>query len=103
MKTDEKNAVEVHLLKACGFHSATPQYKLIQRLFKDGELLFTDVNYDDLVSLRKELWFLRFECGMRFDRIMITPDIIVKYYENVMGLQPISSDFNLNIQIKKDE
>lgn len=103
MITDKKNAVEAHLLKSCGFHSATPQYKLINRLFKDDELLFTDVNYDDAVSLRKELWFLKFECGMRYDRIIITDDVVMKYYVNVMDIQSISSDINLRSQIKGDE
>lgn len=88
MITDEKNAVEAHLLKACGFHPATPQYKLIERLFKDDELQFIHVSYDEAVSLRKELWFLRFECGMRFDRIIITDDIVMNYYEIVMAGKP---------------
>lgn len=99
MKTDEKNAVETHLLKACGFHSATPQYKLIQRLFKDNELNFTDVDYNEAVSLRKELWFLKFECGMQFDRILITDEIVMKYYENVMGRKSESDESNLKSKL----
>ena len=30
MNTNEKNAVEKHLLKACGFHPKSREYKLIQ-------------------------------------------------------------------------
>jgi len=92
METTEKNAVQAHLLKACGFHPATPQYKLIQRLFDQEELLFQDVGYDDGVSLRKELWFLKFECGMRWDKIIITEETIIKYYVTVMGLTPESRE-----------
>jgi hypothetical protein len=86
MTTKEKNAVEEHLLKACGFHSATKQYKLIQLLFKIGELDFVSVDRDDAIDIRKQLWFLHFECAMRWDRIILTDEPIIKYYENVMGL-----------------
>ena len=95
MKTDEKNAVEAHILKACGFHSTTPQYKLIQQLFNYNEVLFKDVNYDEAVSLRRELWLLQFECAMKFDRILITDEIVMKYYENIMGLKSESDESNL--------
>lgn len=99
MKTDEKNAVEAHILKACGFHSTTPQYKLIQRLFKYNEVLFKDVNYDEAVSLRRDLWLLQFECAMKFDRILITDEIVMKYYENIIGLQSESDESNLKSKL----
>lgn len=87
MNIDEKNAVEQHLLKVCGFHSASREYKLIQKLFKDEELDFIVVNRDDAIQIRKELWFLHFECQMRWNKVILTDDAIVKYYENVMGLK----------------
>lgn len=86
MTTKEKNAVEEHLLKKCGFHQTTKQYKLIQLLFKKDELDFLSVNYDDAIHLRKELWFLGFECGMRWNKIIISEDMMIKYYETVMGM-----------------
>ena len=88
METTEKNAVQAHVLKACGFHPATPRYKLIQRLFTEEELVFQDVGYDEAVTLRKELWFLKCECGMRFNKIIITDEVFFKYYVDVMGLTP---------------
>ena len=88
METNEKNAVEAHVLKSFGFHPATPKYKFLERLFKDGELIFNEVGYDDAVSLRKELWLLKFECGMRFNKIIITEEAYFKYYVDVMGLIP---------------
>jgi len=84
MNIDEKNAVEQHLLKVCGFHSASREYKLIQKLFKDEELDFIVVNRDDAIQIRKELWFLHFECQMRWNKVILTDDAIVKYYENVI-------------------
>lgn len=107
MKTNEKNAVEAHVLKAFGFHPATPKYKLLERLFKDEELIFEEVGYDNAVSLRKELWLLQFECGMRFNKIIVNDEVYFNYYVNVMGLIPRpqesgniiydeSSNYNLN-------
>lgn len=87
MTTKEKIAVEEHLLVASGFKNTTRGYKLIQRLFKSGELDFMWVNRDDAIELRKGLWFLGFECGMRWNKIIITDDAVVKYYEKVMGLK----------------
>lgn len=88
MTTNEKNAITAHVLKAFGFHPATPKYKLLERLFKDEELIFKEVGYDDAVSLRKELWFLKFECVMRFNKIIVTEEVYFNYYVNVMGLIP---------------
>lgn len=87
MRTNEKNAVEKHLLMVCGFHELSRQYKLIQQLFKDEELDFILVNRDDAINTRKELWFLKFECRMQWNKVILTDDAIVKYYENVMGFQ----------------
>ncbi len=86
MNTNEKNAVEQHLLKVCGFHPASREYKLIQLLFKNNELDFISTDRDDAVALRKELWLLKFECRMQWNKVILTDDAIVKYYENVMGL-----------------
>lgn len=86
MNPNEKNAVEEHLLKVCGFHTAGREYKLIQKLFADEELDFIVVNRDDAIQLRKELWFLHFECQMRWNKVILTDDAIVKYYQNVMGV-----------------
>lgn len=86
MNTNEKIAVEQHLLKVCGFHRASREYKLIQLLFKNDELDFISTNRDDALELRKELWFLKFECRMQWNKVILTDDAIVKYYENVMGL-----------------
>lgn len=47
---------------------------------------FISTNRDDAVELRKELWFLKFECRMQWNKVILTDDAIVKYYENVMGL-----------------
>ena len=85
MTTNEKNAVERHLLKVSGFHPTTREYKLIQLLFKNDELDFIAVDRDDAIQIRKELWFLHFECGMRWNKIIITDDAVIKYYQNVMG------------------
>ncbi|WP_428229079.1 hypothetical protein [Flavobacterium sp.] len=86
MNTNEKIAVEQHLLKVCGFHRASREYKLIQLLFNNDELDFISTNRDDALELRKELWFLKFECPMQWNKVILTDDAIVKYYENVMGL-----------------
>jgi len=92
METNEKKAVEAHVLKAFGMHPATPRYKLIERLFSEEELVFQDVGYDEAVSIRKELWFLKFECGMRFNKIIVTDEAFFKYYVTVMGLAPKPQD-----------
>ena len=92
METTEKKAIEEHLLKMCGYHPATPRYKLVQRLFNDEELLFQDVTYDKAVSLRKELWLLKFECGMRWNKIIVTDEAFFKYYVNAMGLTPTNHE-----------
>lgn len=86
MNTIEKNAVEKHLLKVCGVNPSSRKYKMIQKLFEDDELDFVAVNRDDAIALRKELWFMHFECGMQWNKIIITDDAIVKYYQSVMGL-----------------
>jgi hypothetical protein len=88
MEANEKQAVEAHLLKAYGMHPATPRYKLLERLLKEESLVFQEVGYDEAVSLRKELWFLKFECGMRWNKIIINDEVYFKYYVNVMGLTP---------------
>ena len=87
MNTNEKNAVEKHLLKVCGFHPGSREYKLIQLLFKNEELDFISTNRDDAIQIRKELWLLHFECQMRWNKVVLTDEPIVKYYENVMGLK----------------
>lgn len=74
METNEKKAVEAHLLNAYGFHPATPKYKFLERLLKEGELIFKEVGYDEAVALRKELWFLKFECTMRFNKVLISEE-----------------------------
>lgn len=88
MKTNEKNAAEQHLLKAYGYHPATPKYKLLERLLKEGELIFKEVGYNDAVALRKELWLLKFECTMRFNKILVSEEAYFNYYVNVMHLVP---------------
>jgi len=101
MKENVKNAVEEHLLKASGFKETSRGYKLIQGLFKLNELDFKLVKRDDAIEIRKELWFLKFECAMRWDRIVLTDDAIINYYQNVMGMQMGQRD--LNSKIDDDE
>jgi len=87
MTTNEKNAVEKHLLRVVGANPTTLKYKMLKKLFDDGELAFVDVDRDDAIALRKELWFMHFECQMQLNKILITDDAVVKYYETVLGLK----------------
>lgn len=82
---------------------STKGYTLIQRLFKIGELDSMWVNRDDAIQVRKELWFLGFECAMRWNKVILTEEAVINYYQNVMGLRAESVEPQKSYYEKRKE
>ncbi|WP_289659482.1 hypothetical protein [Flavobacterium panacagri] len=86
MDNNVKKQVEEHILSASGLNVKSVGYKTIQKLFSIGEVIIW-FNYEVAMDIRRGCIILGLEVKLKRDIICIDDDVIINYYEKVIGLK----------------
>lgn len=108
MTGKEKEAVKVHINKTAGWNENSKGFQAIKYLFSKNEwdfwLLLEVQLYKDLAEW---LRLIGLKVEIRADRVILTDDAVVAYYENVIGLkaEPLEDKsyverYNINVKDK---
>ncbi|RKR11132.1 hypothetical protein C8C83_2828 [Flavobacterium sp. 90] len=87
MTWQEKSAVEYHVLSASKLDERDKRYKAIKYLFEKGELDFIFFEMSFALDIRRGLNVLGLECPLSRNKVILSEEAIIKYYENVMKLK----------------
>lgn len=89
MNSEEKQAVEDHIIKIAGFDQTTKGYQAIKLLFKKNEWDFWMLREP---QLHKDLGIWLQNIGLkvviRADKVLLENDAIIEYYKNILGMTP---------------